>query len=1167
MGRRPCAVGAVAQDDDGGTRGAPARRRGPMSRKQIAMIRHTSSRCCLLLDHSRGYAAFAGVVLAAALSCAAVGDDGPAVDRAHTPLSEIAAVSLEPPTSQPTMSEEQAAKLEEAERLFEDDQWIQALQILDELRDDPASDTYDVNLQYAMCCLRLEFDDEALDAAKRAARRRPTNADANVLIGSLLVKRGRSEQAIGWFRLATLAGDTEINNANVTWAWYQLGRLLAEAGYLKAAEQAWGRFDERLWSTHTEHRNASHISELLADNPRGAFDSRIDLLRELKDWDGQLELTRSALRRFPDDSVIRRAHVRALLDAGQSAEAFAFARAQLRRPNGRADFLESAVTAAIAAGRLDAWVAELVARLGDDGEEALTLANAVTDALARHEQYAAAARLGRAVLDVAPDRTDVALRVAEVLAAQGDGTEALALLERQVCEHGDKTVWSSRQLQRAVAVASRVGDLDRWVAEHESEKPHDFARDFVLGVAAMAAGRLEDAGAAFARAFEAHPDCTPAQIARAEIMLSRYQWEAARAYADDLLKQHPKLAVAYYVLGRAYDGLDDDKQAEKALKRAVHYDPAEPAYALALARFYHRIGVPVSAQRYYRQALSHDPANDEAFEGLIDSYLSGGQPELARDEYQRLKDRGVSADARRRVETSLRFLAAPFAAAHMAELARQVQAHADDVETRKVYATGLFLTRQYESALEQIREALKQAPDDYDLAMDAAVMFRRRAHFDEAVQVLQRLRAHYPNRRRVLETLAIDLIYDFQVEPGRALLEDLVKTDDAGRYRRSLIVSYQAFGEFDTALERLDRWLADDPQDPELIALKIGVLLAADRLDDAFAAAQEWLADDPSDSVRLDTVVRVGEAAKAYDELVALLRKRIEDGGDAFQLTDTLIRVLLAAGKADEALKLAQQFEGTFADQVIRRVWMGRCRAVAGDLELTRKEFESLLSERTVSDEVKPLIRREYISALLDAKAYDEALQFCDGWIRSGAESGDGMLRLKLRVLLAAERPESEQAEVMAVLVKHNPNDVGLANDLGYTWADAGQRLDEAEQMIRTAVGDEPLNAAFLDSLGWVLYKRGAFEQARMWLERAVQMRGGQDGTISDHLADAAYRLGDIEAARKHWQAAVAAIESDDAPRSKRGQALLEQIRHKLEALDQHVEPAVAPVVGTTGEG
>ena len=61
---------------------------------------------------------------------------------------------------------------------------------------------------------------------------------------------------------------------------------------------------------------------------------------------------------------------------------------------------------------------------------------------------------------------------------------------------------------------------------------------------------------------------------------------------------------------------------------------------------------------------------------------------------------------------------------------------------------------------------------------------------------------------------------------------------------------------------------------------------------------------------------------------------------------------------------------------------------------------------------------------------------------------------------------------------QRNPDDAGVNNDLGYLYADQGKNLEKAEAMIRKAVQEEPDNGAYLDSLGWVLFKRGKVKEA-----------------------------------------------------------------------------------------
>lgn len=102
-------------------------------------------------------------------------------------------------------------------------------------------------------------------------------------------------------------------------------------------------------------------------------------------------------------------------------------------------------------------------------------------------------------------------------------------------------------------------------------------------------------------------------------------------------------------------------------------------------------------------------------------------------------------------------------------------------------------------------------------------------------------------------------------------------------------------------------------------------------------------------------------------------------------------------------------------------------------------------------------------------------------------------------------------------------------NYLGYMWADRGENLPEAEQLIRRALADEPTNGAFLDSLGWVLFRQGRHAEALRELLRATELLSdAPDPVVFEHLGDVYEMLGQQAEAASHWQKALA-LDPDNA--------------------------------------
>jgi len=127
------------------------------------------------------------------------------------------------------------------------------------------------------------------------------------------------------------------------------------------------------------------------------------------------------------------------------------------------------------------------------------------------------------------------------------------------------------------------------------------------------------------------------------------------------------------------------------------------------------------------------------------------------------------------------------------------------------------------------------------------------------------------------------------------------------------------------------------------------------------------------------------------------------------------------------------------------------------------------------------------------------------------------------------------------------PQEVGALNDLGYLWADRGVHLERSLRMIQQAVHAEPDNEAYRDSLGWVLYRLGRFEEAAAELERAAAV-DEPDGVILDHLGDVQSALDRVSEASDAWNRAIAAFEREENFEQ------VEAVRKKLVQLEMNSE-------------
>ncbi len=113
-----------------------------------------------------------------------------------------------------------------------------------------------------------------------------------------------------------------------------------------------------------------------------------------------------------------------------------------------------------------------------------------------------------------------------------------------------------------------------------------------------------------------------------------------------------------------------------------------------------------------------------------------------------------------------------------------------------------------------------------------------------------------------------------------------------------------------------------------------------------------------------------------------------------------------------------------------------------------------------------------------------------------------------------------------------SPGDAEAMNYLGYMWAEQGIKLDQARDLIERALKTEPDNEAFLDSMGWVLFKLNQPGPALEYLLKAVAKSEQPDATLYDHLGDIHAALKQIEKAQEAWTRSLG-IETNDVVKKK----------------------------------
>ncbi|HVF70776.1 MAG TPA: tetratricopeptide repeat protein [Chthoniobacterales bacterium] len=114
-------------------------------------------------------------------------------------------------------------------------------------------------------------------------------------------------------------------------------------------------------------------------------------------------------------------------------------------------------------------------------------------------------------------------------------------------------------------------------------------------------------------------------------------------------------------------------------------------------------------------------------------------------------------------------------------------------------------------------------------------------------------------------------------------------------------------------------------------------------------------------------------------------------------------------------------------------------------------------------------------------------------------------------------------ADLMRKSISLDPaNSAEACNYIAFMWADHNMHLDEAEEMVGRALEFDPNNGAFLDTLGWVHYRKGKYEDALSELLRAEQNLSRPDPVVFEHIGDVYAKMDRNPQAVDFWQKAAA---------------------------------------------
>lgn len=135
----------------------------------------------------------------------------------------------------------------------------------------------------------------------------------------------------------------------------------------------------------------------------------------------------------------------------------------------------------------------------------------------------------------------------------------------------------------------------------------------------------------------------------------------------------------------------------------------------------------------------------------------------------------------------------------------------------------------------------------------------------------------------------------------------------------------------------------------------------------------------------------------------------------------------------------------------------------------------------------------------------------------------------------------------------YNPNNINTLNNYAYYLSVERTNLDKAEEMSFITVKAEPENATYLDTYAWILFEKGRYTEARIYIEQAMKNGGDSSQVIVEHCGDIYFKLGDKDKALEYWKKADAMGSTPEDGSTPRSEEELKRLKRKIE-LEKYVE-------------
>jgi tetratricopeptide (TPR) repeat protein len=621
------------------------------------------------------------------------------------------------------------------------------------------------------------------------------------------------------------------------------------------------------------------------------------------------------------------------------------------------------------------------------------------------------------------------------------------------------------------------------------------------------AGALADAE----RAVQLAPTNEDAVSVLAGIYKAQGNADKAIALLQGAIKQLPAAVDLRLVLAQLYASLNQEANAEALLVDLVRLNPTEKSHRLRLAQFYARLNEPDEAERILREGIKSLPQERELKMALVDFLAARRTREAAEKELNGF----IAQDPK---DYPLRFALGQFyeqgkdfakAEAVYREVITAAGLDGPGLTARDRLAALRIQQDDAAGAQKLIAEVLAKAPRDDDALILRGTLALAQQDPKTAIADLRAVLRDQPNAIGVMRSLARAHLANGEAALAEETMRRAVDANatDAGA-RLDLAKLLIQLGKPEQAKPVVELLIKQQPNNIDALDAQFKIAVAEKDLAAAKAAADAIVATNPKLALGYYYQGAVAERAKRFEDAIRLYSAALEIQPQAAEPLQSITRVLAGQNRVPEALKRLDDLAARFAQ----------------DSFAPNLKGELLLSQNRIADAIlafKSAIERQPTDwppyrnlAYAEFMGHDTdgAIATLKGAI--GKLPSPEPLETELATLYGRVGKPDDAIGVYESSLRRNPKSDVIANNLAMmlvTYRKDRASLDRANQL--SAAFSTSTNADFLDTYGWVLYKRGDAMAAVAALQTALSKMPDSPVALF-HLGMAQALAGQTDAAR-----------------------------------------------------